>query len=378
MFAITKGKASGDFKSGNNDLFLLNRSGRYTALEGLRGVAVLMVFFVHLFANYDKPEFLSQTNPVISIVVKFLHSGQIGVDLFFVLSGFFIAISLFKRKPGFLEFMSKRFYRLLPAHIFVLLCLIFKNKIFDVYVILTNALFINIFLDNSRIINIVTWSLGYEVAFYTLYGIWNIVLRKMKILHSGYTLLLVFIAMWTAQWWGQPLVSYITAGTVKIPDMSRFIGFIFGIGIAKLYLTQKLQGRFAKIINLCVAPAILSLVLLQWYFDWGRLHKAIYFVMVGFSFSIVIASALTKNIHLNGLLNNKLLRFTGVISYSFYLVHPITIALAQLVKIATNVYISFGVHFILSSLLTYFVSSIMFLLLEKPYFTDKGHRQEVR
>lgn len=284
MFNIIEHKTIRQEHSNKSDLFLLNRPGRYTALEGLRGIAVLMVFFVHFFTSYDNTEFLSQDSSVLSVVVKFLHLGHIGVDFFFVLSGFFIAINLAKKKPTFLEFMTKRFLRLLPAHIAVLFILILKNQIFNLYVILTNVLFINTFLENSKIINIVTWSLGYEVVFYTLYGLWNIKLRKMKFLHSGYAFIIVFFAMWTAQWWGQPLASFLTENALRIPDMSRFIGFLFGIGLAKLYLSGKLQGKLSKFVNICLLPAIISLMLLQWHFEWGRVHKAIYFLLFNTSY----------------------------------------------------------------------------------------------
>ena len=168
--------------------------------------------------------------------------------------------------------------------------------------------------------------------------------------------------------WGQPLVSALTNNSLKIPDMSRFIGFLFGIGIAKLYLSQKLQGRLSKLINICLLPAIISLIILQWHFVWGRGHKAIYFLLVGIAFSIVVASVLTKNRYLSYILDCKLLRFTGIISYSFYLVHPITIGLTLGINAIMNPYIGAAMHFILAVSLTYLISSIMFLLLEKPYF----------
>lgn len=377
MFNIINDNTIKQKDSNINDVFLLNRSGRYTALEGLRGIAVLMVFFVHFFSSYDNTEFLSGSSTALSVTVRFLHLGHIGVDFFFVLSGFFIAINLAKKKPAFLEFMTKRFLRLLPAHIAVLLVLIFKNQIANLYVILTNALFINIFLENSKVINIVTWSLGYEVVFYTLYGLWNIKLRKVKFLHSGYAFMLVFIIMWTAQWWGQPLVTALTDGAVKIPDMSRFIGFLFGIGIAKLYLSQKLQGQLSKLANICLLPAISSLIILQWHFEWGRGHKAIYFLLVGIAFSIVVASVLTKNKYLDYILDSKLLRFTGIISYSFYLIHPIAIGLTLGISTLVNKYISASLHLVLAIVLTYSISALMFLLLEKPYFTGRSSQKRV-
>jgi len=365
LFSITKDKNAKEENKHNGDLFLLNREGRYTALEGLRGIAVWMVFGVHFFAYYDKPLYLSQSSPMLAAIIRFLHLGHIGVDLFFVLSGFFIAISLTKKEADYSDFMVKRFYRLLPAHIAVLLFLIFKNRIFDPYIILTNVFFVNIFLSDSQVINVVAWSLGYEVVFYTLYGFWNIKLKRFEKLHSWYAFVLMFAAIWTSQWWGQPLVSAITANSIKIPDMSRFIGFLFGIGLAKLYRGNKLP---TKLVNALLVPAVFAVVLLQWNFEWGRFHKAVYFLLVGGSFSIIIASILGRNKLLSLMLNSKLLRFTGVISYSFYLIHPITLGLTLALGKYMNINLNITIHLVLAFIATYLAATALFLLTERPYF----------
>jgi peptidoglycan/LPS O-acetylase OafA/YrhL len=360
-----------------NQVFLLNRADRYTALEGLRGLAVLMIFLVHFFAYYNNQAFLQQESSILSIVVRFLNSGQIGVDLFFVLSGFFISISLNKQKPGFLEFIVKRFLRLLPAHLFIILCLVVMHKILDFTTIFANIMFINIFFYNIKTINIVTWSLGYEVVFYTIYGLWNIKLKNIKQLHNMLAFIIVFIGLWTAQWWGQPLVSLITANIIKIPDMSRFIGFLFGIGLAKLYLNDKLKDKYGKFINSSIFPAVASLIALQWYWEWGRLHKPVYFLIVDFAFSLVIAGVLIKNKYLNYLLEQKFLRFSGIISYSFYLAHPVVVSLTFHITRGSDKYISLITHFILATCITYATSVIMFLILEKPYFTKRKALQKI-
>lgn len=57
--------------------------------------------------------------------ITFFNSGFIGVDIFFVLSGFFITqILLFQKKTNnlsFFLFLNKRFRRILPALVFVMI-----------------------------------------------------------------------------------------------------------------------------------------------------------------------------------------------------------------------------------------------------------------
>jgi hypothetical protein len=61
-------------------------SSRLLPMEGLRGLAVLLVFFVHLHAFFG--HYLASHQRFYSVSVYFGLIGNAGVDLFFVLSGF--------------------------------------------------------------------------------------------------------------------------------------------------------------------------------------------------------------------------------------------------------------------------------------------------
>ena len=63
---------------------------RLTAMEGLRGLAVILVFFVHYHALFAGS---LDVNSISFNISKFLEvNGNSGVDLFFVLSGFLVSI----------------------------------------------------------------------------------------------------------------------------------------------------------------------------------------------------------------------------------------------------------------------------------------------
>src|SRR5687767_13026136 len=74
---------------------------RFKALDGLRGVAVAMVFAFHAYPGYFPGAF-------------------IGVDIFFVLSGFVITLSLLA-DPNLKRFYLHRAFRILPPVIPVLI-----------------------------------------------------------------------------------------------------------------------------------------------------------------------------------------------------------------------------------------------------------------
>ncbi|HIE3585867.1 TPA: acyltransferase family protein, partial [Legionella anisa] len=79
-------------------------------IDGLRAIAVLSVVVFHVFP-------------------KWMKGGFVGVDIFFVISGFLISTIIFegleKNSFSFVDFYKKRIKRIFPALVFVLLfCLI--------------------------------------------------------------------------------------------------------------------------------------------------------------------------------------------------------------------------------------------------------------
>ena len=91
---------------------------RLAPMEGMRGFAALLVFFVHfnaLFQGYFKPGPTRELCKIAAIV------GNTGVDVFFVLSGFLIYGIVFNGKQTYFQFLAHRARRLYPVFLFVLL-----------------------------------------------------------------------------------------------------------------------------------------------------------------------------------------------------------------------------------------------------------------
>lgn len=83
----------------------MRRLRHYIALDGLRGIAALMVFIFHFYQG----------------AYKYITIGQTGVTLFFVLSGFLITSILLysKGEKNFLRnFFLKRLLRISPLYYF--------------------------------------------------------------------------------------------------------------------------------------------------------------------------------------------------------------------------------------------------------------------
>lgn len=152
-------------------------AGRLRPMEGLRGIAVLMVFFVHfhaLFGDYARPAaFLWRPSQFLGIV------GNTGVDLFFVLSGYLIYGALIRNRVGVLGFLRRRLARIYPAFLavfslYVVLSFVFPqaSKLHDhigtgkvTYIVQNLLLLPGIF--NIKPVITPAWSLSYEFFFYT-------------------------------------------------------------------------------------------------------------------------------------------------------------------------------------------------------------------
>ena len=96
-----------------SSVFFFDTKPRYELLDGLRGVAALMVLFYHIFEGFS---FAEVTNGAGSGIITTLNHGHIAVDFFFILSGFVISYAYDDRwgRMGVGDFFKRRLIRLHP------------------------------------------------------------------------------------------------------------------------------------------------------------------------------------------------------------------------------------------------------------------------
>jgi peptidoglycan/LPS O-acetylase OafA/YrhL len=166
---------------GNTVQSKLHGKGPVPALDGLRGIAILLVLVYHYLGN------LGVAMPVFRQLLGVLHSGWIGVDLFFVLSGFLITGILFDARQTahyFRNYYARRTLRIFPLYYGVLAVLFLVVPLFSNYFDHPRAVqgyfwlyATNVYVGTHPDIHAVTgwtslahlWSLAMEEQFYLVW-----------------------------------------------------------------------------------------------------------------------------------------------------------------------------------------------------------------
>jgi peptidoglycan/LPS O-acetylase OafA/YrhL len=146
---------------------------RIEHIDVWRFFAVMLVIQEHflLFSGVDK--YWSQVETYSMQIERF---GELGVLIFFSISGFVICTALNSEKNSsgqicLSAFYTRRFFRIIPPLWFYLTCVLLLNKINALHVVTSAAFLCNLsfFQGNCPWFVGHTWSLAYEEQFYLLY-----------------------------------------------------------------------------------------------------------------------------------------------------------------------------------------------------------------
>jgi len=172
-------RVGGTAASTSESAVRLPRLGHLPELDGIRGIAALMVFFHHLcFTDLDIAPW---TNPVVRDLFWLSSFGDIGVDVFFVLSGFLITAILIRDRDNpdyYRDFYWKRALRILPLYALCAAGILIFIPGSGRFVLLC-VFFIANFASTLHIPSIGGfWSLAVEEQFYL---VWPTVVRRRSV-----------------------------------------------------------------------------------------------------------------------------------------------------------------------------------------------------
>jgi len=305
----------------------LSRGGSRNMLpmEGLRGIAVFLVFLVH-FVSLSAPWFASVG--WLAALLNGVHAiGNTGVDLFFLLSGYLIYGTLMRRDQPFARFMLRRVRRIYPAFlvvfaVYLVLAIVMPSlgKLpatgLPQY-ILANLLLLPGLFPIEPLIT-VAWSLSYEMFFYLFLPI-AIASGKFRAWSPTNRIvgLLVLAAV---------LFAYCAAATGPV----RLAMFVAG-----MLLHELLSVTIWRPAPSLAAISGFAAVLLKVIPTEGSVGFTLKVVALFFGFGLLCWSCLAQPHSWLGLgLSWAPLRWLGNISYSYYLVHGL--ALQAGFKLATT------------------------------------------
>lgn len=371
-------------------------ASRLGVLDGIRGIAVLMVFLYHIWG-------VSGTNKILFLnkdATFVLMWGHLGVNLFYVLSGFLLFkpfCEMYYTNRGEIDikkYFLKRALRILPVY-YVLLALtvVLTDPTYistiGLKIILVNIFFMqNFFIEKIPLIDGVTWTLAIEVQFYLLlpliakfyYGKRNKIALPLTMLFVvGYRLLLYVLMkpnLAGINWSFYYATEYNILGCID--------NFAIGMTIANIYLYYKYnKAQYGILIKASkyvtgLFPAIILLLsynYYNWRFEDSVLQSTIFtfFFDIGsyIAYAAVFIYILFYESRLKIILSNNLLRMFGIVGYSIYIWHiPILNYLLKTNFVAKVDGWSKTIHLLILAIVIIVPFSIgMYVFIEK-YFID--------
>ncbi len=325
------------------------RRAFYPGLDLLRGFAALTVVIYHVIEWLNWSSF-----PAGDPFSLWFRLGWIGVDLFFVISGFVIALSaleLSARHPSDFRahFCRRRLSRIVPLHyltclvytVFVTPALMFTD---DFLGDATSHLFFvhNLYWKTQGSINGPNWSLGVEMQFYLLLLISVPLLRRMRpitVLVGCVGVAWLWRAWVFANFCGEVRsgVNMTWFGVSQVPGALDEFGF--GIMLAIL-LHRDTSGRIHGFLHATrylwpVATAVMARLTMMAYWRnpsfWGDWKLVIFWkTLLAASCLLAVISACAINDRWFQVVTSPL-RYLGKISYGIYLWHiPVLFTLKPL------------------------------------------------
>ena len=303
---------------------------RLPALTGLRIFAALAVYFSHVGAPHDSPQLLA----------TFMASGYSGVTIFFVLSGFVLAINYFDRlrRPspgGIYDYFVARFARVYPLYVLILLYFVVRQHALGESVDgwWRNALALQAWspsLAHAYSFDPPSWSIGVEFFLYACFPLLIPLVARLRgarqvlIAAAGVALAMLALA-----------ALFVITGHADLPrtdpasahrwlyrtPLTRLGDFALGILAARLFVETAGRGILLRIGPPLVWGSIAAIVALM---AWPAFFESAWSLDVGYALpaaALIFGLAVAPAGRPARALAIPAVVLLGEASYAFYLVH---------------------------------------------------------
>lgn len=410
--------------------FFFGPAGRMEALEGVRGLAILLVFVSHFFGYYIGPNYFLPQDSLLSQVLAVVTLGHVGVDLFFILSAFLIFSSatragLARFDAG--QFAVKRSHRIFPAHIVAIalwmLLLGYSNRAAAAGLVLLPLCYYALSSRpgfpawSRRVFLAAFFVMPVTLVAYVLLAppgtdwiinfsqqVWQKGLLEMSLASTFIDYDLNFNPSWSLslelffyllvpsllalyarlQSRILPVAGLLFVASVIVglaaPDLllrgSRFMAFAFGIGLIALLQpledNARLRARLGASGYLVVPGLLLCQAAFVAYFRFQPDDRVLlFYVACDTVFALLVASALSGSGPMHRLCRWRPLRFIGNISFSLYITHAIVVT-ATRPYLGRSTFAGMWLDAVVTLGLCIGVACYMFFFVEREYF-QRGH-----
>ncbi len=305
-------------------------------IDGLRALAVLSVIFFHAEFSYNER--------------VIFPGGFLGVDIFFVISGYLITSLIIKEIKirsnfNFLNFYERRARRILPCLIIVILTtLVFgffllssaeyvdlNKSVLSALLFVSNFYFYFAELSYNHDLSMLkpllhTWSLSIEEQFYIFFPltVWAIYrFLKLKLINF---LFIVFLISLSLSLYGNIYHPHISFFLIPTRAWELLAGALIAQIKTDDYQIIKINSIFFKNFIYLIFMALIFYSIL--YYDDKFLNKSLFILISVISASYLIYMEDSK-IFVRRILDNSYIVKIGLISYSVYLWHFPIFAIAR-------------------------------------------------
>ncbi|MFY4670306.1 acyltransferase family protein [Bacillus anthracis] len=336
---------------------------RNLTIHGLRGLAAILVVLYHIYKMGQTGGFFSE-KPVEGFFKIYYNFGSMGVNIFFMISGFLIIGSL-SRYFDIKSFLINRIIRIYPVFLTLHLIVFLMGPIINYEWLgsvstkeYLEGFFVNLFLlpgiFDLPLAQKNAWSLSYEFTFYVISSLFFYSIYKMEkgIFQKIFISMLICITF---------IIFY---------NHPTAIFFVIGVCIYYCYKHLKSKYTYKKyyILNgLVLLPTTFFL------YDPKDSIAILPLILSGWLFWTVV----NEEGILSKILKRRSFQYLGNISYSLYLIHPfamfplkVIFSTEKIKNLIGNEYLSIGLFGVLSIIGAIIASHVSYVLIE-VWFTNK-------
>lgn len=333
-----------------------------SVLDGIRGLSILFVLFYH---------------------IGVIKSGFLGVDIFFILSGFLITMVIYNQieenRFSFKSFYMRRVFRIFPMALIVLLLsfmissqILFKNEFEEFlkyfhYAITFRSNILSMheldYFDTGVNFKPLVhyWSLAVEIHFYLI-----IPIILYYFLKKGYIKQLIMLVLTIILFSVTYSIVYSNNSGNYFSTFSRIYEFLIGVIVYLFYRYYKnnysINKVFFNLLNLVIMFLIFYIVFID---------EVIPNILKSLSITLLVASLMLINTIFNQrfiILENRFLSYVGFISYSLYLIHYPILSFFRIIY-GRELFIS---ESLILLLVIFFLSILSYEYIEKRFIHSKN------